>query len=144
MSVSEVRLDNVRRKSVFVERMPTIGRNTGTTIYPYVYLPRKIYDDIYSVKPNPYNIALVVHEQEHVKRIKQVGVLSWYAKYLISGKFRLEEELAATKPQFAYLKSRGLTFDLERKARWLSGAMYLWATTYPRALERLKAIWREV
>lgn len=141
MSANGVKLDNIRKKNSLVELLPGIGRNTGTAIYPNVYLPKTIYTDVHSDKPNPYNICLVLHEQEHIKRIKREGIFKWYTKYLFSRKFRFEEELAATKPQLAFIKSKGLTFDLQRKARLLSGWLYLWSVNYDNALKRLKEIW---
>jgi hypothetical protein len=144
MSVDKIRLDNLKKKNRFVELLPFVGSKTGSAFYPNVYVPKTIYADLHSNNPSPYSLALVIHEQEHIKRMKNEGVLRFYAKYLFSGKFRFEEELAATKPQFAFIKSKGLIFDLERKARFLSGWLYLWPLKYEEALKRLNTIWDTV
>lgn len=144
MSVGVVKLDNVKKKNGFIESLPGIGGKTGTAFYPNVYVPKVIYADLYSEKPSPYNIALVIHEQEHIKRMKSEGILRFYTKYVLSRKFRFEEELVATRPQLAFIKSKGLTFDLERKARSLSGWLYLCPVKYEEALKHLNTIWDTV
>lgn len=82
-----------------------------------------------------------MHEQEHLKRMKQQGVIKFYAKYLMVPEFRFNEELMATQPQFTYLKSQGLSYDLKRKARQLSGWLYFGSTNYPTALNAVTRLW---
>ena len=136
----DMRLDNVRCKGHLVGCLPWIGRGAATALYPNIYLPKTVYNDIFSDSPDPYNIALVLHEQEHISRIRQVGVLRWYVRYLLSRHFRFEEELVAIEPQIAYLKHAGLSFDFERKARQLSSWLYLWAVSYEEAAGRLREL----
>lgn len=135
-------LDNVRRKTWVIDQLPGIGRGTCHAVYPNIYLSRKVYSQVFTDKPDTYAMAVVIHEQEHLNRMKSYGVAKWYIRYLWSGSFRLEEELAATKPQFSYIKAQGLTFNLERKAHLLSGWLYLWAGKYQVILDRLTAIWK--
>jgi len=135
---------NIRKKSKLVELLPWIGGGTSTTIYPNIYLSSPVYNSVYSDKPDPYMISTLIHEQEHIVRIRKMGPAKWYMKYFLSRKFRLDEELAATKPQLAYIKSLGLTFNLERKARALSGVLYLWAASYKDVLAKLIQIWDNV
>lgn len=136
--------DNLRKKNFIVELFLWVGGGTSTTIYPYVYLSRSVYKSIHSSQPDPYKISIVLHKEEHIKRIKKIGASKWYRQYFISRKFRLEEELIATKPQLAYIKSKGLTFDLDRKARVLSGHLYFWAVSRNEAKTRLTNMWNSL
>jgi len=133
-------LTNVRKKSKLIEQLPWIGRGTGTAVYPNVYVPHSIYDDLHSPSPNPYSVGLVLHEQEHLLRARQHGVVRWYLRNL-GARFRFDEEVAAMVPQLAYLKSHGKTYNLERKARMLSGWLYLWSTNYRTAVSVLQDTW---
>ncbi|HSX08458.1 MAG TPA: hypothetical protein VLG11_06220 [Candidatus Saccharimonadales bacterium] len=135
--------DNIRKKSWIVELLPWIGGGTSTTLYPYVYLSRATYKSIRSANPDPYKISTLIHEEEHIKRIKNEGARRWYIKYFLDRHFRLEEELAATAPQFSYLKSLGLTFDMQRKARVLAGHLYFWPVSRKEALRRLSTLWEK-
>lgn len=138
---AELELVNVRKKSVVFKLLPWLNNNTATAIYPNVYVPKRIYEDIQKKSPDPYNVALVLHEQEHIKRAKAKGVFRFYCKYLWSREFRFEEELAATVPQFRYIKSHKLQNHLEYRARFLSGWIYFWPVSYEKALRKLQAIW---
>lgn len=132
---------NVRKKPFLIDQLPWIGRGTCTAIYPYVWLSRKAYDNLYKSEPGPYSLAVVLHEQEHLKHMKERGVLKFYLKYMFVPSFRFNEELQATKPQFAYLKAAGLTYDLKRKAKQLSGWLYFRAANYDTALASVKDLW---
>ncbi|MDB5175203.1 MAG: hypothetical protein JWM81_61 [Candidatus Saccharibacteria bacterium] len=94
-----------------------------------------------SDEPDQSNVALVLHEQEHITRIQELGIVNWYRHYFFSRTFRLEEELAAIKPQFNHLKRSGISVDIEHRARMLCGGAYLWPTSYDNAYSRLSAIW---
>lgn len=132
--------DNIRPKIGLWKIFPYLANKTAHGVYPYVYLPVKIYDDILSTKPNPWNVALLIHEEEHLRRQIDVGPILWLIKYLVSPKFRFTEELAADKPQIQYLKKMNLEFDIDKRARLLSGWLYLWPVSYKIAREELKKI----
>jgi hypothetical protein len=134
-------LSNVRKKPRFIESLPWIGKNTATALYPNVWLPRKVFEDLQSDNPDPFSVALVLHEQEHIKRMKGYGVVNWCWHYLTSRKFRFDEEIKATEPQFAHIKAAGLTFNIARKAKVLSGWLYFWPLRYDVTLERLNTLW---
>ena len=136
-----VELSNVRRRPLIIDRLSGLGEGSGTTIYPCVYVGHKLYADVHSAKPNPYYLALIIHEQEHVKRIKTYGPTKWYLHYIFRSRFRLEEELVAYGKQFTYLKTQGLTYDLDRCARNLSSFIYLWAVSKEDALAKLRDLW---
>jgi hypothetical protein len=76
--------------------------------------------------------------------MKDQGILRFYIKYLSVPSFRFNEELEATKPQFAYLKELGLAYNLERKAKHLSGWLYFRSTSYSTALTASKELWDKV
>src|SRR5579872_5597073 len=129
---------NLRKKNLFIELLPWIGGGTSTAIYPNVYLSRKVYKNIHGANPDPYKVSTVIHEEEHIKRISKVGAKYWYRRYFLDKTFRLEEELAASKPQFSYLKTLGLTYDLDQKAKVLSGHLYFWPASKEQILDKLK------
>jgi hypothetical protein len=136
-----LKLNNVKRKPLLIDIIPGVGRDTGTTIYPYVFLGRLIYKDAFGANPNPYTVGLILHEQEHLTRMKRYGVVKWYFHYLFSPTFRLEEELGAYALQFAHIKHAGLTVNLATIARFLSSWLYLWVGSYKDVLKRLDEIW---
>ena len=137
-------LQNVRRKPWLVDVLPGVGRGTCHAVYPNIYLARSVYKSVTSNEPDPYSEAVVIHEQEHLKRMKAYGVAKWYVRYLLSRKFRLAEELAASKPQLGHIKNKKLTFNLERKARVLSGWLYLWPASYESVLKNLNEAWESL
>ena len=107
-----------------------------------IFLNKKIYEDLKKDKPSDVNIAILMHEEIHLKRIKNKGVNSWGFKYLFSPKFRLNEELLAYEVMFRFLKSKGLSYDLERVARAMSGHRYLWVKSYGEAKKLLEDLWK--
>lgn len=133
-----MRLDkNVKTKVGFWKLIPFLANKTAHGIYPNVYLPEHIFNDLKSKTPNPYNVALLLHEQEHIKRQKVQGIVFWLLKYIFIPKFRFKEELQADIPKIKYLKSKRLEFDLEKRAKQLSGWIYLWPVSYKYASEKL-------
>jgi len=132
---------HIRKKPWLVELLPFIGRGTSTALYPHVYVSSAVFADIFSDNPDPYHVCVLLHEEEHIARMRALGVARWYLYYLASPRFRIEEELAATKPQLAYIKQLGLTFNLERNARALASWLYLWAIPYADAMQRLQTLW---
>lgn len=128
---------NIKPKTEFWKLVPFLANKTAHGICPNVYLPQSIYDDLKSNTPNPYNVALLLHEQEHIKRQKEQGIANWLLKYIFSPKFRFNEELLADIPKIKYLKSKNLEFDLEKRAKQLSSWIYLWPVSYEEARKRL-------
>lgn len=140
MSVA-LNLDNVKRKPLLVDIIPGIGRDTGSAVYPYVFLGRSVYKDAFGPNPNPYTVGLILHEQEHLGRMKKYGVIKWYLHYVFSPKFRLHEELTAYAVQFTYIKRAGLTINIDRIAHFLSSWLYLWVGNYKDMLRSLNKLW---
>lgn len=112
-------------------------------MYPNIWLSRAAYDNLISDMPDPYQVALLLHEQEHVKRIGEAGAINWMVKYALSPSFRFYEELKAMRPQFSYLKAEGLSLDLDKRARVLSGWLYFWPVSFSAAKQRVEELWNE-
>lgn len=135
---------NIRKKPKWLELIRWEGTATASAIYPNVYVSATTFASFHKAHPDPYAVSLLLHEEEHIRRIKERGVAQWYIRYMVDRSFRLSEELAAYRVQFAYLKERNLTFNFERVARALSGWLYLWAIDYEAALKQLQRAWDEV
>jgi hypothetical protein len=122
---------NIKSKSWFLQ-------NTAQAIEPNIYLPKKIHDNLNSKNPDPKNLAILIHEQTHIKRQKEMGLLKWGIKYIFLPKFRFEEEILAIKAQMRYLKKRKIKFDIEKSAKYLSSWLYLRPVSYKIAKKELK------
>lgn len=116
---------------------------TAQGIYPYILVPRHIYDELNSPAPNPYALALIVHEQTHLDRQSKYGWIKWMVSYAVSSKFRFEEELQAIRAQMGFLKRNGLSFPIEATAKLLSGPLYLKPVSYETATKQLNRAWEE-
>lgn len=131
---------NIKPKIGLWKLIPFLAEKTAHGIYPNVYLPQGIYDNLKSKTPNPYNVALLLHEQEHIKRQKEKGVIIWLLKYIFIPKFRFEEELKADISKIKYLKGKRLNFDIEKRAKQLSSWIYLWPVSYNEAKVKLTSL----
>lgn len=136
--------NNIKVKGFPWTILPLFSTYTAHAIYPNVYVPKDIYANLLSGNPDPKNISILIHEQTHIKRQKQMGWFIWGLKYCLSGKFRFEEELAAIKESMKYLKKKNITCDTERSVRFLSGYLYLWCVSYEEAKRKLDDAWKEV
>lgn len=103
-----------------------------------------IYQDLKSNNPNPESIGVLIHEQTHVKRNQELGVLKFGVKYIFSPKFRFNEELIATKAQFRFYKQNKIKPDIKKRAKALSGWVYFWPVSYDYAFKELKRVWEEI
>jgi len=117
-----------------------IGSKTALAIYPNVYLPKKVFENLKSKNPNPKYIAILAHEQKHIERQKEMGPFKWGIKYSFCSGFRFNEELAATKAQMEVHKKYGIKFDIEKNARYLSSWLYFWPVSYETAKKELEKI----
>ena len=134
---------NVKVKSFPWSVLPLFSTYTAHALYPNVYIPKHIYEDLQSKNPNPKNVSVLIHEQTHINRQKQMGWLLWGLKYCASRKFRFEEELAAVKESMKYLKKKKVKLDINRKAKLLSSFLYLWCISYDEAKSKLDDAWLE-
>ena len=129
---------NVKVKPWFWNLIPWVSKNTAQAIYPNIYLPVHVYQNLISNKPDIRHTALLAHEQEHIRRQQVVGVVWWMIQYFINPKFRFEEELAADIPRMKIFKQRGAKFDIETRAKKLSGWLYFWPVSYQKAKTSLQ------
>lgn len=134
----------VVRKPRLFNFVPVLGKYTANSIYPWIFLPADVYENLKSLKPNPYHIALLIHEEKHYERQKKMGWFLFGVKYLFSTKFRFNEELIAVKEAMKYLKKNNLPFDFDKKAKTLSSYLYLWPVSKYYAEKELKRTWGEV
>ena len=135
----------LRRKDGFPwTAVPWIGYNTITAIGSYVYVPPQLYDELLSSSPaSTHYMAILKHEFVHINRQKDAGLFKWIALYLLSHKFRIEEELIADQARLEHLAQNGETFDIEQRARQLSSWLYLHGISYEDAKEALTRLWEE-
>lgn len=134
----------IKPKSGFWQYIPWLSTFTANAIYPNIYLPQQVYDDLLKENPEPKNVSVLIHEQTHLKRQKEMGWLIFGLKYLFFPKFRFNEELIAIKESMKYLKKKNITCDTERRARFLSSWIYLWPVSYEYAKEELDKAWESV
>lgn len=133
---------NIKVKKGLANIFP-FSKYTAQAIYPNVYLPQKVYDNLKTNKPKAEYVAILLHEQKHIQRQKKEGWLKWDLKYLLSPQFCFNEELAAIKVSMKYLKKHQKKYDLKRKAKILSGWLYLKPVTYQDAKQELEKAWEK-
>jgi len=130
---------NIKPKTGFWKFLPKIlSTKTAQCIYPFIFLPEDIYKDLISPAPKSESVAVLLHEKVHLERQKRKGIVQWSILYIISSKFRFNEELLAFKEQITYLRKHNLTLDLKTRAKRLSSWLYLWCVSYEKALLDLK------
>lgn len=134
---------NVKVKPRWWNIVPMLSQFTANAIYPSIYLPETVYENLRTSKPKAEYLAILLHEQEHIKRQKVIGVFRFGLQYLLSPTFRFNEELIAMKPQMRYLKSVNKPFDTALRAKYLSGWLYLWAVSFTEAKRKLDQAWED-
>ena len=137
-------LSIVRRAPVFWKYLPYFCKVRGLLFINRIYLRADVFDDVYSSSPDPYSISILIHEQTHYQRMKEIGMLRFGIKYIFSAKGRFEEELAAITEQMRYLKEHGKNYNIERTARALSSWYYLWCSDYKVAYKELENRWNSL
>lgn len=125
----------------WVEKIPLLNMIGGSAVYPYIFLKREYYEDLASENPKPKTIAVLTHEQTHIRRAKAKGALLWMLLYALIPSFRVDEELAADREAMKYWKSQKLEYDFDRRAHFLSGPIYFWPISFEEAKKRLIRIW---
>lgn len=128
-------------KGRFLHYLPLIGRSTAQSLGPIILIPDPIYQDLQTEHPNPKHTALLIHEETHRRRQKEMGILQFAYRYLFDSKFRFQEELVAVKEAMKYLKKNKIVFDFDKNAQFLSGYVYLWPVSEEYAEKELKKIW---
>lgn len=125
----------------WIRGFPGLKKISGLPLRDRFLLSPALYADFMSENPGHYVVGLVIHELEHLKRMKEKGFVWYHILYRINSRFRYQEELACHYPQFKYYKENGYSFDLKSRAKILSGSLYLWCVTYEKALTDLEYLW---
>ncbi len=132
---------NIKPYPKFLKIFPFIKNFGGSAIYPNIYLKEDVYRDLLNKNPKSHSMAILKHEQFHIKRQKEIGLLMFGIKYIFIKSFRFNEELLAYKETIKILKKHNGTFDIDRIAKLLSGSMYLWSTSNFKAKSELEKVW---
>lgn len=124
--------------------LPLFSTYTAHAIYPNIYVPKHIFDDLKKEVPEPKNVAVLIHEQTHIDRQRKMGWLIWGFRYCFSGTFRFEEELTAITASMKFYKQNNLIWDTNRTANFLSSYLYLWCINKRTAKVKLDEIWEKL
>ncbi len=117
------------------------GIPRGFAFLKWLFLREDVYKNLISSKPSPESMGVLIHEQEHRKRITSL----WSSfRYWLNPDFRFQEELAADRARFVYLKRHKVKFDFEKRAKGLSSWLYLWMMPYARARRELDKAWEAI
>ena len=124
--------------------------SVARVIYPpYILLPDDLYTRVMrSGEDDPDAWAVIIHERAHLHRISKtfpiLGPLIFGLRFLIADKkFTLREELYAIGEEMKYRKERGITYDIERKARHFSSSLYRNLLSYDEAKRILCEAWEK-
>ncbi len=131
---------HIKTYPTFWQYLPLVNQASGSTLYPYIFVTKHIYENLISSNPDPRYTALIKHEEIHLTRQKQIGVFKFILLYLFSPSFRLNEELLAYKVTFEELQKASLAIDEDTLSKKLSGPLYLWATSYKNAKTQIAAL----
>lgn len=114
---------------------------SAATINKKIYLPDAQYQEVTSGNVGTSTQGTLIHERVHQQNQAELGFTVYALKYLFSPVFRLEEELAAHKAQFSFLKKHNYEFNLQERANEFSSMTYLWCCNAETARVKLKYIW---
>lgn len=135
---------SIRCLPAFFEHLPVLARFRAFTLGTRIYLPKSVYLDLATDNPSVDTLSRIAHEETHVARIKEIGILVFGLRYLFFADFRYHEELTAVTAGWRYLKQHDIPVDITAKAKALSGIYYLWAVPYEKAKNDLTAIWESL
>lgn len=110
--------------------------STAQTIFPYIFVPKKVFVNLNSVEPDLKYIALIEHEKVHLEQ-QQNGVLIYLIKYILFPQFRYKQELVAYRTQIKYLKAHKIPVDIDKFAKILSSWIYLKCVSFKQAKQDL-------
>lgn len=124
--------------------IPFLGNEMACCIFGEIYFPKDLYNNLVSQNPDILTLSILVHEQTHLRRQGNLGVLRWNSYYLFSKKFRLNEELVAIEKQMKFLKEHNHVYNIERKAKQFASSAYLWVMKEKEAREVLEELWGRI
>ena len=123
--------------------VPAPTSRLAFAIAPFIFLPVGHYYHYARGTMSLEEQSVLVHEQVHIDRERAQGIIDYGWQYYYDAEFRLNEELLAIAEQMKFLKARGGTYNIERKAEHFAGAIYGHMLPYNDALERLQVLWDE-
>jgi hypothetical protein len=111
--------------------MRLFNRGAVIAFFGRVYFPPGLRERL--EREDPERLADILdHESIHVGRQHALGIVRWHLDYVLSRRFRWQEEQAAYHSGLSRLRSRGGTLseaERDRLADRLSGPMYLYMTS---------------
>jgi len=131
----------VRKIPKWWKCIPFLQVDMAATVYPYMYFPEDVFNDLHALDPNKHNLSIYIHEKVHLDRQVKHGPFAWNFKYIFSKKFRLEEELEAIRTQMIFLKQNSLGYDIDKKAKQFASSIYLWVLPRAEAKDTLTKLW---
>jgi hypothetical protein len=134
----------IKPKPFFWQFLPWLSAYTAQAIYPNIYVSKKIYENLQTKNPKIKYLAALEHEKKHLERQRKMGLIKFGLKYLFFPSFRLQEELIAIQAGMKYFKSKGLNWDIDRSAKFLSSWLYLWMVSQKRAQKELQKLWASI
>lgn len=129
----------IKKKPSFWRFIPWLSSYTAQAFFSKIYVSEELFNNL----KKPRSIATLEHERKHIERQKELGLINFGVRYVFFPKFRLHEELLAIEKSMKYLKRRGLDFDIERAAGFLSSWLYFWMTSYDKVKRKLEKAWEE-
>lgn len=123
----------------FFKYLPISDKGFNTLMTKTIYISKDIYADLKNKNPKPLSIAVLKHQEVHATNASLFKTV----RFILSKKFRLQEEVLAFTVMFKHLKQHHQTFDLDYVARDFSKHRYLWMTSYEDGKRLLAKIWEE-
>ena len=112
-------------------------------VWPFIFLPPGMYSRYARGEATIDDQAVMLHERTHIAREWAMNPLVFGVRYLRDKKFRLREELAAIREEMQFRRAHGSVYDIERKARHFSSALYGYLLPYEDAVRVLTELWTE-
>ena len=134
----------INKKPNWFRFIPVLSRPVANAMYPYIFLPKIVYDNLTSDRPNPKYIALLTHEQTHYERQQTVGAFLYALKYLLSQRFRQREELLGVTAAISYLKQNNISVDLDNLQILDAEYLFLWPISKHYNVRELKNLYDNV
>lgn len=125
------------RPPVYDQIVAAIGVPPESAVYTYG-------DVIYCPSSATISSDVAAHEEVHVKQQAEIGRDEWWRRYLAEPSFRYEQELAAYREQFRFVKRAFKDRNAQTRAvvdlaRSLSSAMYGRMVGFHEAMNAIKA-----
>lgn len=139
-------MDNIKIRPIpfFLRIVPIAKKKLVFAIAPYIFLPDQQYAEYLSGGMSAQTRGTIAHETVHIKREREQGVLWYGIKYLFLRKFRFQEEVIAITEQMRVWKQHNIVFDVDARAKLLSGPVYVYCVPYSIAKQVLQDIWNKL